>query len=617
MEPILLVLILCLVCFCFLGSGLGIFLVVDSQSKKEDVGVPSTSSNLVSPPTPPTPPTQPQPIPSTVTLNWQCSSSQTPYGIITTNEPMGTSVNVLESSALASCKSKYPSSTETTLVTADLKKDYSCKKTLDKYSWVQTDPSKKSYRCLTGGDSQCLEYATLEKCKSETQDLYTSITSQCKETDWGLICSELYGVPKDSNWSSDYSIGECKLEGPDDCPKVNNIPNVPKKGTTTLLAKCDNLKEYGGKDCILSTRPSKTQKCNHSTFCPVQLATTYNCGSIGNACIQPPNGTVSCVSGKCVSKCNTGYEMSGGKCININTITNCGKIGTKCTAPTNGTTSCVNGKCTPACNTGFEMGNDGKCVDIKTPWNCGKIGNFCNIPRHTTSTGDSFQSGISTCKLVGSDYKCDIECWQQIEGKGAGSRFIKNGNQCVEVNSNKNNCGTLGNVCPDTESSFGSCQSGKCVNRWCKPGYSGEPCKANPTLPKDAMIPNSNSIRDAWSYARCNSHCDDTNSTRSIIIFCKPGDPNGKTCKQVLDNSGYKDLNYTMSRFQGIPQPDGTERYTLSIPCKNDKCQSKTWWEINTPETRLASYSSIPMVKLDGEIMFIDLQYNQQSVSDR
>jgi hypothetical protein len=106
------------------------------------------------------------------------------------------------------------------------------------------------------------------------------------------------------------------------------------------------------------------------------------------------------------------------------------------------------------------------------------------------------------------------------------------------------------------------------------------------------------------------------------MMFCKPGDPNGKTCKQVLDNSGYKDLNYTMSRLQGTPQPDGTERYTLSIPCnlfqsqQENKCQTKTWWEINTPEIRLASYSSIPMVKLDGTIDFTT-QSNNESLSLR
>lgn len=660
MEPIVIVLILCLLCFCFLGSGLGIFLVVDSQSKKEDPpesDVPSTS-NLTSDPTSLV--SSEPPPPNTVTLNWQCSLNQTPYGLVSTNEPIGTSVSILESSALASCKSKYPGSTDTTLVTTDLKKDYSCKKNNEKYNWIQADSSKNSYRCLTDGNSECVEYATLEECKSESSNLYTSIMSQCKETDWGLFCSELYGIPKDSNWSSQWDLGECKLEGPDECPKGNNINGIPKKGIQRLLAECDNLKEFGGKDnCVPVTRPSKTQKCDHSTFCPVQLATTKNCGTIGNECVAPINGTVSCVSGKCKDTCNTGYELKGGKCINIKTINNCGKIGTKCTAPTNGTTSCKAGKCTSACNTGFELKNGicikkcklkegkcidssivncsmcppaplngnmscengeckptcntgfemdtlGKCVDIKTSWNCGKIGNFCNIPMHTSSTGDSFQSGISTCKLVGSEYKCDVECWQQIQGKGSGAKFLKKGDQCVEIWGNKNNCGTLGNVCQDTESSFGSCQSGKCVNRWCKPGYSGEPCKAEPILPKDAVLPNSNSIGNAWLYARCNSHCEDPLGTRSIIIICKPGDPNGKTCKQVLDDKyGYKDLVYTISSSTGYL--DGTERYTLSIPCKNDKCQQKTWWFSNTPETRLSSYSKIPIVKLDGTMDLIDI----------
>ncbi len=160
-----------------------------------------------------------------------------------------------------------------------------------------------------------------------------------------------------------------------------------------------------------------------------------NCGGCGIAC----TGGKSCEDGVC--SCSPDEVDCGGTCANLQLDDeNCGACGHACDADL----TCVLGQC--RCKTvGQELCGD-ECVDVKTdPDNCGFCGNHCLL-------GGSCADGQCQDDICG-------PCEERVNGQcvpKAGETECNGA--CVNTDSDPNNCGGCGNVCPHS----GSCQDGQC-----------------------------------------------------------------------------------------------------------------------------------------------------------
>jgi hypothetical protein len=272
MRPLIILLILGALCVCLLVVGVsGYFLLKD----------PPTPT-----PTPtPTPDSNPEREDENIELKWQCSRGTRPYGIISTNEPIDTELDELESAALDICQVKYPDALEVELIVNDLKKDYKCELDGEKYSWIKEDTSKEKYKCLTSGDNKCVEYDTKVKCLGETKDFYTSYTKECGETDWSLLCTKLYGTPE-SKWDTSESgtWGPCEITGKiDGCPSPNyNYSKLFYRKGERVGTKC--IKAHGSdgicKDpppiekCVLKPTNLELALRKNEIYCPIDATYT-------------------------------------------------------------------------------------------------------------------------------------------------------------------------------------------------------------------------------------------------------------------------------------------------------------------------------------------------------
>jgi hypothetical protein len=117
----------------------------------------------------------------------------------------------------------------------------------------------------------------------------------------------------------------------------------------------------------------------------VSLETITDCGSLGYACLDPPsNGTAYCVGNTnqdhyCLIKCSSGFALSDGVCLFTTTLTDCGSLGNKCPDPENGSAICDSGFCGAFCDPDIGLFN-GECVATTSITNCGSIGNDCQAP---------------------------------------------------------------------------------------------------------------------------------------------------------------------------------------------------------------------------------------------
>ncbi|GAA5872444.1 hypothetical protein JCM16303_004519 [Sporobolomyces ruberrimus] len=121
--------------------------------------------------------------------------------------------------------------------------------------------------------------------------------------------------------------------------------------------------------------------------------------------------------------------------------------------PANGASVCISGKCTYRCDAGFAPGGaDGtQCIASATA--CGGV----------------------TCPTVANGYNvCDAGTGACSAGCNAGFVLFESGNNraCFAVESDADNCGTPGNVCPASYNGIGtaSCRSSTCKIT-CPSGY--------------------------------------------------------------------------------------------------------------------------------------------------
>jgi hypothetical protein len=195
-----------------------------------------------------------------------------------------------------------------------------------------------------------------------------------------------------------------------------------------------------------------------------------NCGSCGNACPNPPNATSQCLNGTCATICNEHFADCNnnpfdGCEANTQTDTNhCGTCNAQCVTGQNQVANCVNGTCQVSCSTGYgdcdgNPLNGCETNTTNTANHCGACNNMC--PGGANATGACVNS------------VCTLACTS-----GFGDCNGNNADGCeTNLNTNLNNCGGCGVVCPDRPNSSPVCSAGFC-NVSCDPGFLN--CNGNP-----------------------------------------------------------------------------------------------------------------------------------------
>ncbi len=211
-----------------------------------------------------------------------------------------------------------------------------------------------------------------------------------------------------------------------------------------------------------------------------------HCGTCGNACTAPTNGTPTCTAGACGIACNTGFNLLGATCAPCGAVgqpacstgtacaagltacagacraaqtdpAHCGTCGNACTAPANGTAGCVAGQCQPTCNTGFTLVS-AACVP------CGAVG------QPACATGTACTAGLSACSGT-----------------------------CRATQTDLTHCGTCGTACMGSGQPFtrAACVAGACVVE-CTTGYIGQPGSCVPLPPPRPVAP----LSSVWISSR-------------------------------------------------------------------------------------------------------------------
>ncbi len=338
----------------------------------------------------------------------------------------------------------------------------------------------------------------------------------------------------------------------------------------------------------------------------VSLTTNQNCGSCGNAC----SGGKTCQSGACA--CPQGQTACGGVCRDLATdVANCGQCGNACAQGA----SCVGGQC--ACPSGLELcAGTNRCVqgcsatsgEVFNPTTCqcecptgttlcpGNNSCVQNCPQGQTlnattcqcenivcpggtvlcdgqcvstscSTGEVFNPTTCQCEACPAGQEpCGGQCVQSCSGgrvlnpttcecECPTGTTLCNGN-CVDLQSDANNCGQCGNTCPSDQ----SCVSGTCSN-FC-PNQSTGCCACfytDPTTLHRIYTCTGATVGSCISQSQCEERCQATtpppgyehggvvriceSATSSQIAVCRPFDPDprftGVTCgRQTCASTG-------------------------------------------------------------------------------
>lgn len=192
--------------------------------------------------------------------------------------------------------------------------------------------------------------------------------------------------------------------------------------------------------------------------CETDITTSSHCGSCSTSC---PSGNV-CQASGCTPSCSAPTPtLCGGTCTDTTSDPqHCGSCNaTPCSGVTNGQPACKSSACSFTCNSGFTgcpTSSPTACVDEQgDTQNCGSCGNVCPAP---VTAG----SGTAVC----SSGKCGLNCAASLTACPAGAP-----KDCVNEATDKNNCGSCGNVCSQAPTNgTAACHAGACGFD-CNPGY--------------------------------------------------------------------------------------------------------------------------------------------------
>ncbi|BGP37596.1 hypothetical protein JCM10449v2_001513 [Rhodotorula kratochvilovae] len=312
--------------------------------------------------------------------------------------------------------------------------------------------------CIGGDDSSSYQ-SDVNNCGSKGNRCSTSWLwgggAQCVSG----VCAPAYcNSLFDYNWAT----GKCQ-----DVSSDSN--NCGKCGQTCSVSNASGTKCVSGQ-CYATSCQSGYSLASGTCIKTIDTASdTNNCGSIGNKCPSSySNGVGSkCASGVCQPQsCNSGFGFDFS--------TKNGAVGTKCTFP-NGSGSCKSGDCTlTSCNSGYQK-LDGVCSKLNLqsdPKNCGSAGNVCSFDNGIAKCS-SGQCAIDSCE-DGYELETSWFLWwsttscQKISCN-YGFAYDSSTQTCRNVQSDVNNCGSIGNVCPSTNGAA-RCTAGKCSMGSCNSG---------------------------------------------------------------------------------------------------------------------------------------------------
>lgn len=194
----------------------------------------------------------------------------------------------------------------------------------------------------------------------------------------------------------------------------------------------------GGTNC-----GTGSQQCGDT--CTVVARDPQNCGTCGKACAA---GEV-CSQGACASACGGGTTKCGNECVDTKSDgRNCGACGTACKS----NEVCMAGMCATACAMGTTKCGM-SCVSTQTDrTNCGMCGNTC-------AQGLNCVNGSCTLQCQQGQTSCPVNVQVQDGGADGGGSDAGGGqNVCVDLQTDKNNCGMCGKVCNKGE----GCANGTC-----------------------------------------------------------------------------------------------------------------------------------------------------------
>ena len=252
-----------------------------------------------------------------------------------------------------------------------------------------------------------------------------------------------------------------------------------------------------------------------------------NCGSCGNDCTGTfDHATAGCLNGQCfLLHCDAGWDNcdawnDNGCEVNTDTdIANCGSCDNRCSFD-NASANCLGGVCVMgACDLGWADCNfseaDGCEVDLTADAdNCGNCGNRC-----------LYANGVGVCLGGFCSMDSCVAGYDDCDSNEA--------NGCeINIDSDVNNCGFCGNVCP---SGTGTpvCNGGSCEVSTCNPGLAD--CDANPadceTNIRDGDPNNCNGCGQVCNLPNATENCV---NYACVVVSCDAGwgncdsqDPNG------------------------------------------------------------------------------------------
>lgn len=330
----------------------------------------------------------------------------------------------------------------------------------------------------------------------------------CATPDAGVACVDV----------SDPNYG-C---GPSSCTPCMNYPNASAQclaGTCSLGACNAGFKNCDGNDM---------------NGCEVNIGSDpNNCGACGAPCVVP-HATASCTNGVCgVGTCDSGWTdcngtVSDGCEANLpNDPMNCGMCANQCM----GLQTCMSGSCGLICPKGQAqcMGDPpNSCATmLGTNKDCSFCGDACALPNST-----------SQCMQMGSANVCNL----QMCNTGFSNCDMIAANGC-EVNNqtDANNCGSCGNICPSGPNSTAICNAGAC-GITCTPGFYD--CDKNPNNGCEV-----NGTTDPNNCGGCGTICPTANDAPTCVAG---------VCTVGVCNTGFADCDMKAS--------DGCEINTTNDP---------------------------------------------------
>jgi hypothetical protein len=285
--------------------------------------------------------------------------------------------------------------------------------------------------------------------------------------------------------AGDCSLGPC-ITGFDDCNldpvdgcEINLLNDVTHCGSCATV--CQPLPHTtsacNGGACGVGVCDAGYADCDLSVWsgCETVLDTDVNnCSMCGKQCALVPHGFPKCEGGACaIGGCDAGYADCNGNpadgCeVNLaNDAANCGACTNACSMVANGKPICSGFACgLGTCNAGyadcFGGAVDGCETDLTSDVDhCNTCGTVCPQIAHGSRSCTASACGIASCAMGYDD--CN--------------KLVADGCE-RDLNTDVNNCGMCGNVCPTPAGGTAGCAGGMCTLAGCNAGFSN--CDGNP-----------------------------------------------------------------------------------------------------------------------------------------